>query len=57
MILDKTTLTVFLSAARCAQVLDPRGASAAANGITMQIQSLGVVAHLEMQGVVTELVS
>jgi len=46
----------FVSAARRAQVMDPTGVSAAAYGITMQIYSLGVVAHLGVQGTAAALV-
>ncbi|KAL7531820.1 hypothetical protein ACHAXR_004258, partial [Thalassiosira sp. AJA248-18] len=57
MLLRQLTLNVaFVSAARRAQVLDPSGVSAAAYGITMQIYSLGVVAHLGVQGTAAALV-
>jgi putative MATE family efflux protein len=57
MLLRQATLNVaFVSAARRAQVMDPTGVSAAAYGITMQIYSLGVVAHLGVQGTAAALV-
>ena len=57
MLLRQATLNVaFVSAARRAQVMDPSGISAAAYGITMQIYSLGVVAHLGVQGTAAALV-
>jgi len=57
MLLRQLTLNVaFVSAARRAQVLDPTGVSAAAYGITMQIYSLGVVAHLGVQATAAALV-
>ena len=57
MLLRQLTLNVaFVSAARRAQVLDPTGVSAAAYGITMQIYSLGVVAHLGIQATAAALV-
>jgi len=57
MLLRQATLNVaFVSAARRAQVLDPSGVSGAAYGITMQIYSLGVVAHLGIQGTAAALV-
>eukprot|EP00584_Thalassiosira_punctigera_P023884 CAMPEP_0172554182 /NCGR_PEP_ID=MMETSP1067-20121228/53551_1 /TAXON_ID=265564 ORGANISM="Thalassiosira punctigera, Strain Tpunct2005C2" /NCGR_SAMPLE_ID=MMETSP1067 /ASSEMBLY_ACC=CAM_ASM_000444 /LENGTH=506 /DNA_ID=CAMNT_0013342507 /DNA_START=319 /DNA_END=1839 /DNA_ORIENTATION=+ len=57
MLLRQATLNVaFISAARRAQVLDPTGISGAAYGITMQIYSLGVVAHLGVQGTAAALV-
>jgi putative MATE family efflux protein len=58
MLLRQATLNMaFVSAARRAQVMDPSGISAAAYGITMQIYSLGVVAHLGVQGTAAALVS
>ncbi|KAL7441578.1 hypothetical protein ACHAXH_010011 [Discostella pseudostelligera] len=57
MLLRQTTLNVaFVSAARRAQEMDPSGVSAAAYGITMQIYSLGVVAHLGVQGTAAALI-
>lgn len=57
MLLRQATLNVaFISAARRAQMMDPTGVSAAAYGITMQIYSLGVVAHLGVQGTAAALV-
>jgi len=57
MLLRQATLNIaFVSAARRAQVMDPSGVSAAAYGITMQIYSLGVVAHLGVQGTAAALV-
>ncbi|KAL7548924.1 hypothetical protein ACHAWF_012192 [Thalassiosira exigua] len=57
MLLRQATLNVaFISAARRAQALDPSGVSGAAYGITMQIYSLGVVAHLGVQGTAAALV-
>ncbi|KAL3783961.1 hypothetical protein HJC23_013341 [Cyclotella cryptica] len=57
MLLRQATLNIaFVSAARRAQVMDPTGVSAAAYGITMQIYSLGVVAHLGVQGTAAALV-
>eukprot|EP00579_Thalassiosira_antarctica_P016940 CAMPEP_0201936858 /NCGR_PEP_ID=MMETSP0903-20130614/38274_1 /ASSEMBLY_ACC=CAM_ASM_000552 /TAXON_ID=420261 /ORGANISM="Thalassiosira antarctica, Strain CCMP982" /LENGTH=578 /DNA_ID=CAMNT_0048477649 /DNA_START=25 /DNA_END=1761 /DNA_ORIENTATION=+ len=57
MLLRQLTLNIaFVSAGRRAQVLDPSGVSAAAYGITMQIYSLGVVAHLGVQGTAAALV-
>ena len=57
MLLRQMTLNVaFVSAARRAQEMDPSGVSAAAYGITMQIYSLGVVAHLGVQGTAAALV-
>ena len=57
MLLRQATLNVaFVSAARRAQIMDPSGVSAAAYGITMQIYSLGVVAHLGVQGTAAALV-
>ncbi|KAL9180200.1 hypothetical protein ACHAXT_008170 [Thalassiosira profunda] len=57
MLLRQMTLNVaFVSAARRAQAMDPSGVSAAAYGITMQIYSLGVVAHLGIQGTAAALV-
>lgn len=57
MLLRQATLNVaFISAARRAQTMDPTGVSAAAYGITMQIYSLGVVAHLGVQGTAAALV-
>lgn len=47
----------FVCAARRAQALDPTGVSAAAYGITMQIYSLGVVAHLGIQATAASMVS
>jgi Na+-driven multidrug efflux pump len=45
-----------VTAARRAQAMDPSGVSAAAYGIVMQIYSLGVVAHLGVQGTAAALV-
>ena len=57
MLLRQATLNVaFVSAARRAQEMDPSGVSAAAYGITMQIYSLGVVAHLGVQGTAAALI-
>ena len=57
MLLRQATLNLaFVSAARRAQVMDPSGVSAAAYGIVMQIYSLGVVAHLGIQGTAAALV-
>ena len=57
MLLRQTMLNVaFVSAARRAQEMDPSGVSAAAYGITMQIYSLGVVAHLGVQGTAAALI-
>jgi len=46
----------FLTATRRAQSMDPTGVSAAAYGIVMQIYSVGVVAHLSIQGTAAALV-
>ena len=46
----------FLSAARCAQRMDPTGVSAAAYGIVMQIYSVGIVVQVAMQGTAAALV-
>lgn len=46
----------FLSATRRAQSMDPTGVSGAAYGICMQIYSMGVVAHLAVQGTAAALV-
>eukprot|EP00956_Cyclotella_meneghiniana_P039168 scaffold166893_cov63-Cyclotella_meneghiniana.AAC.1 len=57
MLLRQATLNVaFITAARKAQAMDPSGVSAAAYGIVMQIYSLGVVAHLGVQGTAAALV-
>ena len=57
MLLRQLTLNVaFVSAARRAQAMDPSGVTGAAYGITMQIYSLGVVAHLGVQGTAAALV-
>jgi len=57
-LLRQATLNVaFVCAARRAQALDPSGVSAAAYGITMQIYSLGVVAHLGIQATAASMVS
>ena len=57
MLLRQATLNIaFVTAARRAQVMDPSGVSAAAYGIVMQIYSLGVVAHLGVQGTAAALV-
>lgn len=57
MLLRQATLNVaFISAARKAQAMDPSGVSGAAYGITMQIYSLGVVAHLGIQGTAAALI-
>ncbi|KAL7458722.1 hypothetical protein ACHAWC_010358 [Mediolabrus comicus] len=57
-LLRQATLNVaFINAARRAQALDPTGVSGAAYGITMQIYSLGVVAHLGVQATAASMVS
>jgi Na+-driven multidrug efflux pump len=57
MLLRQATLNLaFVTAARRAQAMDPSGVSAAAYGIVMQIYSLGVVAHLGVQGTAAALV-
>ncbi|KAL7461922.1 hypothetical protein ACHAXS_002327 [Conticribra weissflogii] len=57
MLLRQATLNVaFVSAARRAQGMDASGVAGAAYGITMQIYSLGVVAHLGVQGTAAALV-
>lgn len=57
-LLRQATLNVaFVTAARRAQALDPTGVSGAAYGITMQIYSLGVVAHLGVQATAASMVS
>jgi len=57
MLARQATLNVaFLSAARRAQSMDPSGVTAAAYGIVMQIYSIGVVAHLAVQGTAAALV-
>lgn len=57
-LLRQATLNVaFVCAARRAQAMDASGVSAAAYGITMQIYSLGVVAHLAVQATAASMVS
>lgn len=57
-LLRQATLNVaFVFAARRAQAMDPSGVSAAAYGITMQIYSLGVVAHLGIQATAASMVA
>ncbi len=57
-LLRQATLNVaFVTAARRAQAMDPTGVSGAAYGITMQIYSLGVVAHLGVQATAASMVS
>lgn len=57
MLARQATLNVaFLTATRRAQSMDPTGISAAAYGIVMQIYSVGVVAHLAVQGTAAALV-
>ena len=57
MLARQATLNVaFLTATRRAQSMDPTGVSAAAYGIAMQIYSVGVVAHLAVQGTAAALV-
>lgn len=57
MLARQATLNVaFLTATRRAQSMDPTGVSAAAYGIVMQIYSVGVVAHLAIQGTAATLV-
>ena len=57
-LLRQATLNVaFVYAARRAQLMDSSGVSAAAYGITMQIYSLGVVAHLGIQATAASMVS
>lgn len=45
-----------ITAARRAQVMDPSGVLAAAYGIVMQLNSLGIVMHIAMQGTAAALV-
>jgi putative MATE family efflux protein len=57
-LLRQATLNVaFVTAARRAQAMDATGVSGAAYGITMQIYSLGVVAHLGVQATAASMVS
>ena len=57
-LLRQATLNVaFVTAARRAQAMDPTEVSGAAYGITMQIYSLGVVAHLGVQATAASMVS
>ena len=57
MLVRQATLNIaFLTATRKAQSMDPTGVSAAAYGIVMQIYSVGVVAHLAIQGTAAALV-
>eukprot|EP00816_Leptocylindrus_hargravesii_P005819 CAMPEP_0196808098 /NCGR_PEP_ID=MMETSP1362-20130617/8076_1 /TAXON_ID=163516 /ORGANISM="Leptocylindrus danicus, Strain CCMP1856" /LENGTH=200 /DNA_ID=CAMNT_0042182287 /DNA_START=324 /DNA_END=923 /DNA_ORIENTATION=- len=46
----------FVTAARCAQSMDPSGVSAAAYSIVMQIYSLGIVVQLAVQATAATLV-
>jgi putative MATE family efflux protein len=57
MLARQATLNVaFLTATRRAQSMDPTGVAAASYGIVMQIYSVGVVAHLAIQGTAAALV-